>query len=175
MVLEKSLESPLDCREIQPVRLKGNQSWVFIGRTDAEAETPILWTPEAKNWLTGKYPDAGKDWRQEEKGMTAWDGWMASRTQWTWVWANSRSWQRTGKPGMLQSMGSQRVGHNLMTEQQQCPSRDQASWAIKLGQLKQEILSEMRFKKISFQCLSSTPTGNLYHLRGQLTSQFHPG
>jgi len=70
VVLEKALESPLDCKEIQPVSPKGNQSWIFIGRTDAEAETPILWPPEAKNWLVGKDPDAGKDWKQEEKGMT---------------------------------------------------------------------------------------------------------
>ena len=70
VVLEKTLESPLDCKEIQPVHPKGNQSWIFIGRTDAEAETPILWLPDAKNWLIGKDPDAGKDWRQVEKGMT---------------------------------------------------------------------------------------------------------
>ena len=68
MVLEKTLESPLDCKEIQPVHAKGNQSWVFIGRTDAEAETPILWPPDMKNWLIGKDPDAGKDQRREEKG-----------------------------------------------------------------------------------------------------------
>ena len=70
MVWEKTLESPLDCKEIKPVNPKGNQSWVFIGRTDAEAETPLLWPPDAKNWLTGKDPDAGEDWRQEEKEMT---------------------------------------------------------------------------------------------------------
>ena len=69
-VLEKTLESPLDCKEIQPVHPKGNQSWIFIGRTDAEAETPILWPPDVKNWLTEKDPDAGQDWRQEEKGTT---------------------------------------------------------------------------------------------------------
>ena len=68
--LEKTLESPLDCKEIQPVYPKGNQSWIFIGRTDAEAETPILWPSDTKNWLIGKDPDAGKDRRQEEKGMT---------------------------------------------------------------------------------------------------------
>ena len=68
VVLEKTLESPLDCMEIQPVHPKGDQSWVFIGRTDAEAETPVLWLPDAKNWLSGKDPDAGKDWRWEEKG-----------------------------------------------------------------------------------------------------------
>ena len=71
VVLEKTLESPLDCKEIRPVHLKGDQSWVFIGRTDAEAETPKLWPPDAKNWLIWKDPDAGKDWRQEEKG-TRW-------------------------------------------------------------------------------------------------------
>ena len=70
MVLEKTTESPLDCKKIQPVNPKGNWSWIFIGRTDAEAATPILWPPDAKNWLIWKDPDAGKDWRQEEKGMT---------------------------------------------------------------------------------------------------------
>ena len=70
VVLEKTLESPLDCKEINPVHPKGDQSWVFIGRTDVEAETPILWPPDSKNWLIGKDPDAGKDWRQEEKGTT---------------------------------------------------------------------------------------------------------
>ena len=70
VVLEKTLESPLDCKEVQPVHPKGNQSWIFIGRTDAEVETPILWPPDAKIWLIWKEPDAGKDWRQEEKGTT---------------------------------------------------------------------------------------------------------
>ena len=70
VVLEKTLESPLDYKEIQPVHPKGNQSWIFTGRTDAEAETPILWPPDAKSWVLGKDPDAGKDWRQEEKGTT---------------------------------------------------------------------------------------------------------
>ena len=70
VVLEKALESPLDCKEIQPVHPKGDQSWVFIGRTDVKAETPIFWPPDVKSWLIGKDPDAGKDWRQEEKGTT---------------------------------------------------------------------------------------------------------
>ena len=70
MVLEKTLESPLDCKEIQPVHPKGDQSWVFIGRTDAEAEIPILWPPDVKKRLIWKDPDAGKDWKQEEKGAT---------------------------------------------------------------------------------------------------------
>ena len=69
-MLEKTLESPLDCKEIQPVHPKGDQSWVFTGRTDVEAETPILWPPDVKNWLIWKDTDAGKDWGQEEKGMT---------------------------------------------------------------------------------------------------------
>ena len=70
MVLEKTLESPLDCKEIQPVHPEGDQSWVFIGRIDAEAEAPALWSPHAKSWLIGKDPDTGRDWGQEEKGMT---------------------------------------------------------------------------------------------------------
>ena len=77
VVLEKTLESPLDCKEIQPVNPQGNQSWIFIGRTETEGETPILWPPDVKNWLIGKDLDAGKDWRQEEKGMTEYEivGW----------------------------------------------------------------------------------------------------
>ena len=70
VVMEKTLESPLDCKEIQPVHSEGDQSWIFIGRTDPEAETPIFWPPDAKNWLIGKDPDAGRDWGQEEKGTT---------------------------------------------------------------------------------------------------------
>ena len=112
VVLEKTLESPLDCKEIKPVNPKGNQPWIFIGKTDAEGEAPILWPPDAKNWLIGKDPDAGKDWRQEEKGMTSDDHWMASLTQWTWVWASSGRWWWTKKLGVLQSTGSQRVGHD---------------------------------------------------------------
>ena len=69
-MLEKTLESPLDCKEIKPVHPKGNQSWILIGRTDAEAEAPVIWPPDAKSCLIGKDPDAGKDWRQEEKGTT---------------------------------------------------------------------------------------------------------
>ena len=81
VVLEKTLERPLDCKEIQPVHPKGDQSWVFIGRTDVEAETPILWPPDEKNWLIWKDSDAGKDWRQEEKGttedeMVVWYHWL---------------------------------------------------------------------------------------------------
>ena len=117
VVLEKTLESPLDFKEIQPVHPKGDQSWVFNGGTDVEAETPILWPPDAKCWLIWKDPDAGKDWGQEEKGMDrGWDGWMASLTQWTWVWVDSGSWWWTGRPGVLQFTGLQRVGHDWVTE-----------------------------------------------------------
>ena len=117
VVLEKTLASPLDCKEIQPVHPKGDQSWVFIGRTDAEAETPILWPPHAKSWLIGKDSDAGGDWGQEEKGTTEDEiGWMASLTRWMWGWVNSRSWWWTGRPGMLRFMGSQRVGHDWATK-----------------------------------------------------------
>ena len=116
VVLEKTLESPLDCKEIQPVIRKGNQSWIFIGRTDAKLETPILWPHDVKNWLIGKDPDAKKDWRQE-KGMTEDEmvGWH-HQLNGHWVWVNSGSWWWTGKPGMLQSMGLQRVGHDWATE-----------------------------------------------------------
>ena len=114
VVLEKTLASPLDCKEIQPVHPKGDQSWKFIGRTDAEAETPILWPPHVKGWLIGKDSDAVRDWGQEEKGTT--DGWMASPTRWTWIWVNSGSWWWTGRPGVLQFMGLQRVRHDWVTE-----------------------------------------------------------
>ena len=117
VVLEKTLEIPLDCKEIQPVHLKGNQYWIFIGRTNTEVETSILWPPDAKNWLTGKDPDVGKDWRWEEKGNNrGQDGWMASPPRWTWVWVSSGSWWWTGKPGVLQFVGSQRVGPHWVTE-----------------------------------------------------------
>ena len=179
VVLEKTLESPLDYKEIQPVHSEGDQPWDFFGGNDgAKAETPVLWPPHAKSWLIGKDSDAGRDWGQEEKGTTedemaglnghefgwtpgvgdgqgglaccsSWggkepdmterlnwtdwiddkiegregddkerDGWMTSATQWTWVWANSGRWWRTEKPGVLQSVGLQRVGHNLVIEQQ---------------------------------------------------------
>ena len=98
VVLEKTLESPLDCQEIQPVHPKGDQSWMFIGKTDAGAETLILWPPDANNWFIWKDPDAGKDWRWEGDDR-GWDGWMASPTWWTWVCVSSGSWWWIGKPG----------------------------------------------------------------------------
>ena len=106
MELEKTLESPLVYQEIQTVYPKGNQCWIFTGRTDAETETPILLPPDAKNWLTGKDPDAGKDWRQEEKGTTEDEmvGWHHQLHGHEFELALG-VW--TGKPGMLQSMGLQ--------------------------------------------------------------------
>ena len=132
VVLEKTLESPLDCKEIQPVNPKGNQSWVFIGRTDVEAEIPTLCPPDSKNWLIWKDPDAGKDWRWEEKGMTEDElvGWH-QLTQWTWVWVNSGNWWWTGRPGVLQSMGSQRVRHDWAAEL----SWAELNWTSKLSNI----------------------------------------
>ena len=117
VVLEKTPESPLDCKEIQPVHSKGDQLWVFFGRNNAKAETPVLWPPHVKSWLTGKDSDAGRDWGQEEKGDNGgWDGWIASPTWWTWVWVDSGRWWWTGRPGVLRFMGSQRVGPDWATE-----------------------------------------------------------
>ena len=118
-MFKKTLESDLDGKEVKPVNPKGNQSWIFIGRTDAEYEAPTLWPLYVKDWLIIKDSDTGKDWRQEEKGMTrGWDGLIASPTWWTWVWASSGSWWWTGKPGVLQSMGSQRLSnwHDAKTQ-----------------------------------------------------------
>ena len=123
VVLEKTLESPLDCREIQPVHPKGDQSWVFIGRTDVEAETPILWPLDAKSWLIRKDLDAVKDWRQEEKGTT--EGKMV-----TWVWVDSRSWWWTGRPGVLWFMALQRVGHNWATELTEMKELEQPVFSV---------------------------------------------
>ena len=114
--LEKTLESPLDCKEIQPVHSEEDQSWIFIGRTDAEAETLILSPPGVKNWLFSR------PWRWErlkaggERDDRGWDSWMASPTWWTWVSVNSGSWWWTGRPGMLWFIGLQRVGHDWATE-----------------------------------------------------------
>ena len=117
VVLEKTLESPLDCKEIQPVHPKGNQSWIFIGRTEAEAESNTLatWCEEPTYW---KRPWCWERLKAKgEEGGKGWDGWLASPNQWTWTWAISRRYCRTGKPGMLLSMGSQIIGNNLATEQ----------------------------------------------------------
>ena len=105
------------CKESQPVHPKGNQPWIFIRRTDAEAEAPILWPPAAKSWLIRKDPDAGKGWGQEEKRQQRMR-WLDGITDSVdWVWASSRRWWRRGKPGVLQSMGSQRLRHDWVSEQ----------------------------------------------------------
>ena len=121
VVLEKTPESPLDCKEIKLVNPKGNQTWIFTGRTDTKAEAPVLWPPSVKSWVIGKDLMLGKIEGKRRRGqqrMRWLDGWMASLSRWTWVWVNSRAWLKTGKPGVLQSMGSQRVGHDWDTKQQ---------------------------------------------------------
>ena len=97
------------------VHPKGDQSWVFIGRTDAKAETPILWPPHVKIWLIWKDPGAAKDWSGREGDDRGWHGWMSSLIQLTWFWVDSGSWWWTGKPGVLRFMGSKRVGHDWAT------------------------------------------------------------
>ena len=112
VVLEKTLESPLDCKEIKAVHPKGFQSWIFTGRTDADAVA--TWCEELTHlkrpWCWERLKAGG------EGGDRGWDGWMTSQTQWMWVWASSGSWCRTGKPGVLQSMGLWRLKHNWATE-----------------------------------------------------------
>ena len=112
-MLEKTLESPLDCKEIQPVHPKGDHSWVFIGRNDAKSwnsNTLATWCRELTHlkrpWCWERLRSGG------EGDNRGWDGWMAPPTQWTWVWVDSRSWWWKGRPGVLRSMGSQRVGHD---------------------------------------------------------------
>ena len=131
VVLEKTLESPLDSQEIQPVNRKGNQSWIFIGRTDAEtnSNTSATWCKEPTHWK--------RPWCWErlkaggERDDRGWDCWMASPTQWTWVWVDSGSWWWTGMPGMLRFMGSQIVIHDWATElnwtEQQSPGSGDSS------------------------------------------------
>ena len=101
VVLEKTPESPLDCKEIQPVNSKGDQSWVFIGRTDVEVETPILWPPDNEELTHWRRPWCWERLKTGEGDNRRWDGWMSSPTQWTWVWINSGNWWGTGRPGML--------------------------------------------------------------------------
>ena len=156
VVLEKTLESPLDCKDIQPVHSKADQSWVFFGSTDAEAETLILWPLHVKSWLIGKDSDAGRDWGQEEKGttedeMVGWHHQLDGR----WVWVNSGSWWWTGRPGVLQFTGSQRVGHD---------------WATELNWILNENYSALLFLK-TFNILYCTSCGKLANLCLLMASQ----
>ena len=120
VVLEKTLENPLDCKEIKPVDPKGNQHGIFLGRTDVKAEAPILWPCDEKSWVIGKDPDAGKDWGQEEKGMRVtelrWLGGITSSMDMSLI--KLQEIVKTGKPRLLQFMESQRVGHDWAIEQQ---------------------------------------------------------
>ena len=128
VVLEKTLESPLDCKEIQPVHSKGDQLCMFIGRTDVEAETPILRPPDMNSWLIWKDPDAGKDWGQEEKRMTEDEmvGWHHQLDGHEFGW-----W--TERPGILQFMGTQRVGHNWANELNWLMSLYTKYWFFNMG------------------------------------------
>ena len=116
VVLQKTLESPLDSKEIKPLNPKGNHSWIFIRRTDAEAEAPIFWPSDTENWLIRKDPAAGKDWSLEEKETAEDEMVHGSPTRWSWFWTSSRSWWWSRKFVMLQSLGWQRVKHDWVTE-----------------------------------------------------------
>ena len=117
VVLEKTLESPLDCREIQLVYSEGDQPWDFFGRNDAKAETPVFLATSCEELTHWKrlwcWEGLGAGGEGDDRG---WDGWMASPSRWAWVWVNSRSWWWTGRPGVLHFMGLQRVGHDWETE-----------------------------------------------------------
>ena len=129
VVLEKILESPLESREIQTVHPKGNQSWIFIGRTDTEAETPILCPPDAKNWPTGKSPDAGKDWRQEENGMTE-DEMVEWHLQFNgpWVWV---VWRRKWRPTLVLLPGESH-GQKSLVGYHPCICKVRHDWATNI-------------------------------------------
>ena len=135
VVLEKTPESPWDCKGIKSVNSKGNQSWLFIGRTDAEAPVFPTWWEELTHW---KRPRCWQRLKARgEAGNRGWNGWMASLTQWTCVWANSEGWWETAKPGVLHFMGLQRVDHDLVTEKQQqwiclgCHNKTLQIWWLK--------------------------------------------
>ena len=152
VVLKKTLESPFDCKEIKPVNPKGNQPWILIGRTDDEIETPIFWPPDAKSWLIGNDPDPGKYWKQKDKGMA--ESKMVGWHQ----WVNGPEFARTPgdsegqkEPGMLQFMGSQRVRHELVTEQQQ------ALWSSYLNLSQQERQREVLFICAWYATIDSVP------------------
>ena len=146
VMLEKTLETPLESKEIKPVNSEGNQPWIFTGRTDAEAESPILWPPDTelahwkRPWCWERLRAGG------EGGNRRWDGWMASLTQWTWVWTNSGRWWRTRKPGVLQSVGLQRVGHSLVAKKTPPQQMDRPAWNNQQSKTKQNIRRDVLFR-----------------------------
>ena len=152
--LEKALESPLDCEEIQSVHPKGNQFWIFIARTDVKAKTLILRPPDAKNWLIWKNPDAGKDWGGRRRGWqrTRWlDG---IPTQRTWVWVNFGSWWWTGRPGVLHSMGLQSLA--------QLSNWTELNWTLSSLQVCNTVLlARVTMLYVTFSGLIYFITGNL--------------
>ena len=153
-MLEKTLESPLDCNEIQPVHPKGDQSWVFIGRTHVEAETPRLWPPDVKSCeeLTHlKRPWCWKRLRAGGEGDDrGWDGWMASLTQWTWFWVDSGCWWSTGRPGVLWFMGLHRVRQSWATELNSTDSTKRSNQSV-LKKIIHEYSLEGLMQKLKLQ------------------------
>ena len=142
---EDSWESLGDCKEIQPVNPKGNQCWIFTGRIVTEAETPILWPPDEKNWTHWKWLWCWERLKAGGEGDDrGWDCWMGSPTQWTWVWVNSGSWWRTGRPGVLQSMELQRVRHNWATEMKWT----ELNWWLTYDSVSTQGICEKKFSKI---------------------------
>ena len=139
LMLEKTFGNPLDSKEIKPVNAKGNKAWMFIGRTDTETEAPVLWPPDAKSWFIGKDPVTGKDRGQGEKGAI--EDEMADGIIDSMDLSLNKLWQWSPrKPGVLQSMGSQRVGHDWVTEQQQ-QIQHRKAWNCKPPCCIQQVLS----------------------------------
>ena len=163
LVLEVTIESPLDSKKIKPVNLKGNQPWIFIGRTDAEAKAPILWPPDVKSWLIGKDPDAVKDWRQEEKGMT-----KNEMVRWHHKLDGHEFEQTPGDSegqGSLacysQSMGLQRVGRNLVIEQHFLEGTCHTDFYLWSNQISPDRVWELETKIrewVEIKILSCSPT-----------------
>ena len=158
VVLEKTFEIPLANKEIKPVNAKGNQPWIFIGRTDAEAEVPLLWPPDVKSWLIGKDHDSRKDWGQEEKGtkedeMVTWHHWLNGHEfEQTQVYSDGQ-----GSLAWVQFMGLQTVRHNWMPEQQQSGRRYQ-SVAQRLGTPGLKVFNTLNYTAIF---LSKLPINNI--------------
>ena len=157
LVGEDSWES-LGLQEIQPVHSEGHQPWDFFGGNDAKAGTPVLWPPHVKSWLIGK------DWYWEGLGAggegddRGWDGWVASRTWWTWVWVNFGSWWWTWRPGVLRFMGSQRVGHDWVTE---------LNWTELCLILKDKLIHSQQRKTLKVKTVVYTRTDSCWVLGDQ--------